>query len=104
MPRIVRTRLAREDVVEIILRIRRDNRRAARRVLQSINETFELLASFPTIGPDRSELAPRLRSFPVKRYRDYLVFYRIFADGIEIVRVLHGARHLPVIFEDPGTA
>ena len=33
-----------------------------------------------------------MRSFPVKRYRNYLIFYRPSRDGIEVIRILHGAR------------
>ena len=33
-----------------------------------------------------------LRVVPVSRFKKYLVFYRSVQDGIEILRVLHGAR------------
>ena len=33
-------------------------------------------------------------SFPVSRFRMYLVFYRPVAGGIEVLRVLHGARDI----------
>jgi toxin ParE1/3/4 len=100
MPRILRTRKCRADVVEIVLMVRRDNRRAARRLLKSINDTIELIAAFPAIGPERNELSPGLRSFPVSRYRNYLIFYRIKRDGIEVIRVLHGERDLPQVLAD----
>ena len=51
MPRILRTRQSRVDVVEIVLRVRRDNRRVARRLLKSINDTIELLAGFADRDP-----------------------------------------------------
>ena len=35
-----------------------------------------------------------LRFWPIKRYRNYLVMYRPLDDGVEIIRVLHGARDL----------
>jgi toxin ParE1/3/4 len=50
----------------------------------------------PLIGRQREELSPRLRSFPVSRY---IIFYRPMENGIEIVRVLHGARDFPPLFE-----
>jgi toxin ParE1/3/4 len=40
-------------------------------------------------------MAPGLRSFPVG---NYVVFYRIVPEGIELVRVLHGARDLRRLF------
>ncbi len=33
-----------------------------------------------------------------RAFRKYLVFYIPRSDGIEVVRVLHGARDLPAIF------
>lgn len=36
-------------------------------------------------------IAPGLRSFPVGKY---LIFYRLIDGGLEIVRVLHGARDI----------
>lgn len=50
----------------------------------------------PIIGRERSELFPGLRSFVVGRH---VVFYRRFGNGVEIVRVLDGARDLPPLFE-----
>jgi len=47
------------------------------------------------MGRLRDELADGLRSFPVGRY---VIFYRPIPKGIEIVRVLHGARDLDAIF------
>ena len=47
------------------------------------------------MGPMRDELAPGLQSFPVGKY---LIFYRKMKGGIEIIRVLHGARNLPEVF------
>jgi toxin ParE1/3/4 len=43
------------------------------------------------MGTPRDTLAPGLRSFPVG---SYLVFYRVVPEGIEVARILHGARDL----------
>jgi toxin ParE1/3/4 len=43
------------------------------------------------MGANRDRLGSGLRSFPVG---NYLVFYRTVPDGIELVRLLHGARDL----------
>lgn len=40
---------------------------------------------------------PALRSSPVG---NYLIFYRPLPDGIEILRVLHGARDIAAILFD----
>jgi toxin ParE1/3/4 len=43
------------------------------------------------------ELAADLRGFPAD---DYIIFYREVSEGIEIVRVLHGARDIQAVFHD----
>jgi toxin ParE1/3/4 len=48
------------------------------------------------MGRERPELLADLRSFPVGRY---VIFYLPRPHGIEVVRVLHGARDLKPLFE-----
>lgn len=53
------------------------------------------LADYPGKGRDRGSILPGLFSFPVG---NYLIFYRIVPAGVEVARVLHGARDLPSLF------
>lgn len=46
-----------------------------------------------------AELAPELRSFAVKRY---VVFYLPMPEGIAVIRVLHGARDIPLLADQGG--
>jgi toxin ParE1/3/4 len=39
-----------------------------------------------------------MRSWPIRGFGNHLVFYRPTDDGIEILRVLHGARDLRRVF------
>jgi toxin ParE1/3/4 len=48
------------------------------------------------MGRPRKELAPELRSFAVG---NHIILYRAIEKGVEIVRVLPGARELPPTFE-----
>jgi toxin ParE1/3/4 len=95
MPRIRRTRDARADVAGIWRHIAIDNFDAAERWLATLDAKIKLLAEFPGMGPMRDEFSPGLQSYPVGKY---LIFYRKMKGGIEIIRVLHGARNLPEIF------
>ena len=54
-----------------------------------------VLATQPMMGRARDELAPRVRSVPFGRY---VVFYVPLDDGIDVVRVLHGARDIDAMF------
>jgi len=38
--------------------------------------------------------------WPIKGFKNYLIFYRPIEQGVEIVRVLHGARDMPSVFKD----
>jgi toxin ParE1/3/4 len=87
---------AHADLVDIWLYIASDNPEAADHFINSLVSRFSSLASMPHMGRARPELADRLRSFP---FGNYVIFYRLMEDGIEVVRVLHGARDLPPLFQ-----
>ena len=70
---------------------------AADRWVDQIDEKLLLLASQPMMGRAREELESGLRSFPFGRY---VVFYMPIDGGIDIVRVLHGARDIDAAFGD----
>lgn len=73
------------------------NSEAADRFLSNITQKFELLANFPNMGRRRDQLSSSLRSFTVD---DYLIFYRLIEDGIEVVRVVSGYRDLDTLFDE----
>ena len=62
-----------------------------------IDSQFRALARQPNMGRSRPELANDLRSFPVGRY---MIFYVPIPKGVEIVRVLHGARDIRSVLHD----
>jgi toxin ParE1/3/4 len=95
MARILRTPQAVDDLFEIWEYIARRNAPAADALIRRLDDTFRTLASNPGIGQTQDRFRPGLRCFPVGRY---LIFYLTIDDGIEVVRVLHGARDLPALF------
>jgi len=84
------------DLDEIWLYIAQNNPDAADKFIGELTSRFPKLASMPKMARLREELSPGLRSLPVGRY---IVFYRQNEDGVEIIRVLHGARNFPPLFE-----
>lgn len=67
----------------------------ALRFLDSAEKTFRALATTPTLGPSCDpELSTlrKVRVWQVKGFPSYLVYYREIALGVEIIRVIHGAR------------
>jgi toxin ParE1/3/4 len=89
--RVSKTRLAEQDLDDIWFHIAFDNIEAADRVLDEIAEACGLLARHKQTGRARPELAPDLRSFPIKRF---ILFYRPDVNGIELVCALEGARNV----------
>lgn len=95
MSRVSFTPAARLDVREIYDHIAEGNPARADAFVGELEARCNLLGSSPEMGRLRSELAPGLRSFPVG---NYVIFYRPRARGVLIVRILHGARDITVLF------
>ena len=89
MPRLLKRPEAESDLDEIWWYIAQDSPDNADRFLDRLQERFLALADFPKMGTRRDDIQAGLRSQPVE---NYLIFYFPLADGIEIVRVLHGSR------------
>ena len=96
MPIIIKRPLVFEDIADIWDYIAEDNENNADAFIDSIDTKFHELAVSPQIGRSRSELFSGLLSFPFRRY---IIFYLIIPGGIEIVRVLHGARDIDPQFK-----
>lgn len=94
LSRVVRSPAARQDLVEVWTYVAGVDPAAADRLLDRLLAKLEMLAGSPGVGSPRPELAVNLRSVSV---RPYLLFYRPIVDGIELVRVLHGARDLSAL-------
>ena len=97
MAHFTRTAQAEDDLIEIWTYIAQDDLTAADRLLDRIDEACGHLAENPLMGPAHPDLAVGLRYFIIG---NYLVLYREASDDVEIVRVVHGARHLPILFRD----
>ncbi|MFE1601452.1 type II toxin-antitoxin system RelE/ParE family toxin [Methylobacterium sp. ID0610] len=91
MRTVRRTRRADEDLIHIWSSIAQYDPGAADRLLDAIEQRWQLLVQHPYSGVSREEIAPNLRHLVI---RQYLILYRVEAETIEIVRVLHGQRKL----------
>jgi toxin ParE1/3/4 len=70
---------------------------AAEQFLELAEATFAQILTVPRIGKSVDfvlEQMGEIRQWRIKNFQDYLVFYRVQDDQIEILRVLHGARDL----------
>jgi toxin ParE1/3/4 len=94
------------DLIEQATYIAQDNLEAAESFLVAAEETFQLLGRMTGIGKLCRFSNPQLlgiRQYPVKGFKNYLIFYRATDSEVEILRVLHGARDLKAILEEDST-
>jgi len=82
---------ARADLDNIWLFIARDRPSAADQLLDKFGRVFEDLARHPQMGESRPELGRRIRAFSVG---SYVIYFQTVDAGVEIVRIIHGARNV----------
>lgn len=103
MPRrVVWRRLAEEDLIQACSFLGADSYHVADRFLDAVQSATKLLASEPGAGRVREFQSPPakgIRSWPVGGFQARLICYLITDGGIEIVRLLHGARDIQLLFE-----
>ncbi|MEN6449173.1 MAG: type II toxin-antitoxin system RelE/ParE family toxin [Thermoguttaceae bacterium] len=75
--------------------IEHDSPDAAGNQLRRFHDKFAALASQPLMGERRDDLRPGLRIFVAD---NYVILYYPLCDGIEVVGVVHAARHIEWLF------
>jgi toxin ParE1/3/4 len=88
---IRRSAHADDDLIAIWLHTAQESEAAADRLLDRIEARGQQLVAFPFSGAPREDIAAGVRHVVVG---DYLTFYRIGAEAVEILRVLHGRRNI----------
>ena len=103
-PRVIRrTRQVRQDLIAIYRHIYADSPRAAELVFDAIERSIRRLLDVPGVGRYWDTSDPRLdgmRVTVVRPYRNYLIFFRDVPDGVEVFRVVHGARELEPLVDE----
>jgi toxin ParE1/3/4 len=99
--RIVHAR-AKADVNAIADYIARDSLDASLRFYRAVEEAIERLAEMPGMGAIYESKNPRfatIRIWPITGFRNFLVCYLPFADGVEVLRMIHGAMDVNRVFK-----
>jgi addiction module RelE/StbE family toxin len=101
MMRIVITEAAMADLVEIGEFIRPHNPAKAASFIIDLLQHCEALADMARSFP----LVPRYEQHGIRRtvHRDYLIFYRINEEIVEVIHILNGARdYESLLFDGPA--
>lgn len=102
MARVVKRSAAERDLDEIASFLQQASPYTAIRFLEAVDRASERLAEMPGLGSLGESAHPALaglRLCPVRRFPKYLILYRPIAEGIEVVRVFHGARDIENLFD-----
>jgi toxin ParE1/3/4 len=81
-----------EDLKAVRTYIARDNPSAAADIAQRIRNAVKILGDYPAAG--RAGRVPNTRELVVAG-TPYILPYRVRAESVEILRVLHGAQQWP---------
>ncbi len=101
--KVFRRAQARADLADCAYYLGQDNPALAVRFVDAYEDTFTRLAQMPYLGvaqPSNNPTLFGLRRWPVKGFEKYLIFYLVFADALDIVRVLHTAQDMAAILAD----
>lgn len=98
MSRYTLTARAETDITGILQFIAaQDGEQRALGVYEKFLDAFELLGESPALGKHRNDLTDEnVRWWPVS---SFLVVYDAERSPIDILRVIHGARNLPQLFQ-----
>jgi toxin ParE1/3/4 len=91
VPSLRHSAKARDDLLDIWLTVAGSNQAAADRLFDRLETRIQILAQWPEIGTPVPAIASDARMLVE---RPYLIFYRVIPDGVQIVRILHGARDI----------
>lgn len=98
MPTVHLNLQAEEDLAAIAryVGLEKQSPQAARGLLEEFFNKCEAYARQPGMGTPEEDLGEGFRSFGFKR--NYVVIYRPTEGGIDVLRVVHGARDYPRLF------
>ena len=86
---LLRTQQSDIDIEAIADYIAQDSPRAAQQWVADLEQKLLAVAASPGIGRHRPEVREGFRTLA---FGNYLICYRQVSDGLEILRIFHGAR------------
>jgi toxin ParE1/3/4 len=84
------------DLEEIWFYIGSQSTRNADSVIAQLCNKCMEISELSGIGRKRDELIPGVMSLA---YKKFVIFFKRSSDSVEIIRILHGARDIPKVFE-----
>ena len=86
-----------QDMEQILDYLAKNNLKTGEKFLEEFSKKCRYLTQFPLMGRSYREIRPYLRGLLMK---NYIIFYRLTEQGLEIMRVVKGDRDLEVLFSE----
>ena len=97
MRQITRSTLAECDFRAAVEYLLEYSEPAAEKFANDLTSRLRMVADQPLMGRERDDLGSGVRSTVVGRY---VIFYRYTSDEMIVLRIIHGSRDIPRVFED----
>jgi toxin ParE1/3/4 len=100
MPKLIKRAVVIQDLIDIATYISLDNLDAGDRFLYAAEATFQQIAKLPGMGRLSGFTHPKLtqvRQFPVKGFKNYLIYYQIQGEIIDVMHVFQGSQNIAKI-------
>lgn len=97
---VILTAEAEADLEQIATYVAEQSARSALKLVRELRERCESLLNAPRGYP----LVPRYEQFGIRRrpFGQFLIFYRVGEDAIEVIHILHGARDYEALLFPEG--
>ncbi len=102
MGKVIKRPIVIKDLIELATYIADGNIDISDNFLLAAEKTFANLGNFPMLGKSchfsQDDLVG-IRQKAIKGFENYLIFYRLIEDRVEIIRVIQGSRDIENILE-----
>jgi toxin ParE1/3/4 len=96
------TPIAQDDILDHAFYLSDQSMEISDRFYDNVFLSLQRLSDMPELGSvcyfEHADVY-NIRIWPVKGFRNYLIFYRIKSDCIQILRVLHGSTNYETFFQ-----
>ena len=102
MPNLIKRAVVIQDLIAISTYISAENLDAGDRFLYAAENTFQQLVKMLGLGRLCGFMHPKLTQicqYPVKGFRNYLIYYQLQPDITDIIHVLHGSQDIETLLQ-----
>ena len=93
--------VAEQDFLDIIEFLAAESPPAARTVMDQIESGLQRLRDYPFLGKVTGDTKLARMGYRVLVVKEYLMFYKVRGKTVLVYRIIHGARDIPRLLDEP---